>query len=149
MFIQDIIINIYKSSKILLINQKKTKKIGNEYTLYNIIYCNSSINAFCSLKRLMTDRVDDAVSVLNVNAPPVTVLPHARHFHTPTTCLLILDFPQNGHRYRPRWEFSVFFICFLNDAPYLVPYLPTIPTFFVRRAIILLFIKSQKFIYFF
>ena len=32
------------------------------------------------------------------------------------------------------WEISILLINFLKEAPYLVPYFPTIPTFFVRFA---------------
>ncbi len=43
-----------------------------------------------------------------------------------------LTFPQNGQKYLLCWLTSIFLICFRRLAPYRVPYLPTMPTFFVR-----------------
>lgn len=40
--------------------------------------------------------------------------------------------PQNGQKYLLCWLTSIFLICLRRLAPYRVPYLPTIPTFFVR-----------------
>lgn len=40
--------------------------------------------------------------------------------------------PQKGQKYLLCWLISIFLTCFRRLAPYRVPYLPTIPTFFVR-----------------
>lgn len=45
-----------------------------------------------------------------------------------------LTFPQKEHVYLACWLISIFFTIFLREAPYRVPYLPTIPTFLVRLA---------------
>ncbi len=46
----------------------------------------------------------------------------------------ILTFPQKEHVYFPCCVISIFLMVFLREAPYLVPYLPQIPTFLVRFA---------------
>lgn len=43
-------------------------------------------------------------------------------------------FPQNVHVYLECWVISIFLTIFRNEAPYRVPYLPVIPTFFVLFA---------------
>ncbi len=50
--------------------------------------------------------------------------------------LYSLTFPENGQRYFMRLVISKFLTFFLSLAPYLVPYLPQIPTFFVLFAIL-------------
>ena len=45
-------------------------------------------------------------------------------------------FPQKLHEYFECCDTSIFLIIFLSEAPYLVPYFPTIPTFLVRLAIV-------------
>ena len=50
---------------------------------------------------------------------------------------LLLTFPLNGLTYLALWVISNFLTTFLRDAPYLQPYLPQIPTFFVLFAIII------------
>jgi len=52
----------------------------------------------------------------------------------PTAWRLTEYLPQKSHRYLECWLTSIFLICLRRDAPYLVPYFPTIPTFFVRFA---------------
>lgn len=47
-------------------------------------------------------------------------------------------FPQNVHLYLACWVISIFFTILRKDEPYLVPYLPTIPTFLVLFAYLLL-----------
>ena len=42
--------------------------------------------------------------------------------------------PQKGHVYFECCEISIFLTVFLREAPYLVPYFPHMPTFFVRLA---------------
>ena len=54
----------------------------------------------------------------------------------PVACLLILSLPQKVQVYLECWEISIFFTVFLREAPYLVPYLPVIPPFLVRLAIL-------------
>lgn len=43
-------------------------------------------------------------------------------------------FPQKEHVYFECWVISIFFTILRREAPYRVPYLPTIPTFLVRLA---------------
>merc|ERR1711936_33149 len=64
-------------------------------------------------------------------APPATT---TRQFlspqaQMPTTFLLILSFPQKVQVYLLCCEISIFLTVFLRLAPFLVPYLPVIPTF--------------------
>lgn len=47
-----------------------------------------------------------------------------------------LSFPQKVHEYFECCETSIFLITFRIEAPYRVPYLPVMPTFFVRRPIL-------------
>merc|ERR1712226_1624071 len=54
----------------------------------------------------------------------------------PTARRFMASFPQNGHVYLECCVISIFFTVFLREAPYRVPYLPQIPTFFVRLAIL-------------
>eukprot|EP00250_Pteridium_aquilinum_P002545 c12766_g1_i1 orf=13-336(-) len=49
----------------------------------------------------------------------------------PTAFLFTAYFPQNSQKYLACWLTSIFLICFLKLAPYRVPYLPTMPAFFV------------------
>jgi hypothetical protein len=76
-----------------------------------------------------------AVEVFNYQAPPAWVFLQALHFQMPTTSLLTQFFPQNGQSYLDFYWVTNFFTIFLNEAPYLVPYLPTIPTFLVLLVI--------------
>lgn len=46
----------------------------------------------------------------------------------------ILTFPQKEHVYFECCVISIFFTILRSDAPYRVPYFPTIPTFLVRLA---------------
>ena len=47
-----------------------------------------------------------------------------------------MSFPQKAHVYFECCEISIFLITLRIDAPYRVPYLPVIPTFFVRLPIV-------------
>ena len=76
-----------------------------------------------------------AAGVVGVYAPPVVDFWHFMQVQTPTTVLLTAVLPQNGHGYFFLWEISIFLIVFLREAPYLRPYFPQMPTFFVLRAI--------------
>lgn len=46
-----------------------------------------------------------------------------------------LTLPQKEQGYFPCWVISIFLTIFLREAPYLVPYLPVIPTFLVCLAL--------------
>ncbi len=55
--------------------------------------------------------------------------------------VIYIHHPQSA--YSPSWSLqgvinhtSIFFTCFRNEAPYLVPYFPVTPTFFVRFVIV-------------
>ncbi len=50
----------------------------------------------------------------------------------PTAERLTLYLPQKLQKYLECWLTSIFLICLRREAPYRVPYLPTIPTFLVR-----------------
>lgn len=50
----------------------------------------------------------------------------------PTALRFMAYFPQKLQKYLLCWLTSIFLICFRRDAPYRVPYFPTMPTFFVR-----------------
>lgn len=54
----------------------------------------------------------------------------------PTVACMIgtRTFPQNWQLYLECWLTSIFLIILRRDAPYRVPYLPTMPTFLVRLA---------------
>lgn len=67
---------------------------------------------------------------------PAIVLPHclALHFQMPPANRFILVFPQKEHKYFEVLEINIFLTIFRSEAPYLVPYLPQMPTFFVRFA---------------
>ena len=85
----------------------------------------------------MVLRTVTADPVFRVYAPPACVFLHALHFQMPTAWRLMEYFPQKLQKYLECWLTSIFLICFRKLAPYRVPYLPTIPTFFVRLAIAL------------
>lgn len=72
---------------------------------------------------------------LGAHAPPAITDLQERQFHIPTELRLTESFPQNEHVYFACCDISIFFICFRSEAPYLVPYFPTIPTFFVCLAL--------------
>merc|ERR1719348_1015818 len=104
---------------------------NNTYIKHNYISC-------ISLRRRMALRTVTAAEVLGAQAPPATVFLHDLHFQIPTAERFIASLPQNLHVYLACWLTSIFLAIFLRDAPYRVPYLPTIPTFFVRFAIFFL-----------
>jgi len=81
------------------------------------------------------DRIAAAAGVDTVYAPPATVLWHDLQFQMPTECLLTVVFPQKVQTYLACWVISIFLTCFRREAPYLVPYLPVTPTFFVRTVL--------------
>lgn len=53
-------------------------------------------------------------------------------------------FPQKLQEYLECWDTSIFLIIFLREAPYLVPYFPTIPTFLVRFAILDSYVYNSR-----
>eukprot|EP01068_Selenidium_serpulae_P004660 Selendium_serpulae@DN3683_c0_g1_i2.p3 len=77
-----------------------------------------------------------AIFVMSCHAPPLKLLLQPLQFQMPTALRFTEAFPHNGHSYFTRWEISTFFTFFRRDAPYLVPYFPTMPTFLVRFAIV-------------
>ena len=54
----------------------------------------------------------------------------------PVAWRLTLSFPQKTQLYFECWLTSIFLMFFRMDAPYRMPYLPQIPTFFVRLPIL-------------
>jgi len=54
------------------------------------------------------------------------------HDQMPTAARFTEYFPQKLQKYLECWDTSIFLTCFRRDAPYRVPYLPTMPTFLVR-----------------
>jgi len=95
------------------------------------IYC-----SFISLNLLTALLTAAAAVVEKTHAPPATVFLQALHFQIPTQLLFIASFPQKAQVYLECCVISIFLTIFLRDAPYLVPYFPTTPTFFVLFAII-------------
>merc|ERR1712061_272570 len=73
--------------------------------------------------------------VCGSHAPPATFLLVRLQCQMPTAVRLRVVAPQKGDWYFLCWETSIFLTIFLRDAPYRVPYFPTIPTFLVRLAI--------------
>lgn len=59
------------------------------------------------------------------------VFSHLKHFQIPVACLFTAVFPQKVQPYLACCVTSIFLMTFLKVAPYLVPYLPQMPTFFV------------------
>merc|ERR1712113_636486 len=90
----------------------------------------------CVFRRCMVDRTWVPEDVCNIHAPPAMVFPQPLQCQIPTASRFTLFFPQNPHTYLECCVISIFLICFLSEAPYLTPYLPTIPTFFVLFAIL-------------
>ena len=73
-----------------------------------------------------------ALAVFKRYAPPAMVLWHDLHFQIPVQARLTLSFPQKTQLYLECWATSIFLTTFRREEPYRVPYLPQIPTFFVR-----------------
>lgn len=95
------------------------------------------IYTYCSLtsRNLLTADLTEAAAVVEyTHAPPATVLLQRLQDQIPTTVLFIASLPQKVHVYLLCWVISIFLTIFLKEAPYLVPYFPVIPTFFVRFA---------------
>ncbi len=61
---------------------------------------------------------------------------HLKHFQIPVDTLLTEVLPQNVQLYLECWVTSIFLMTFLKVAPYLVPYLPQIPAFFVCACVL-------------
>lgn len=81
--------------------------------------------------------------MLRVYAPPAWILLQALHFQMPTAERFTLYLPQKLQKYLECWLTSIFLICFRSEAPYRVPYLPTIPTFFVRLDIAASYLRAR------
>jgi hypothetical protein len=73
-----------------------------------------------------------AAGVETTQAPPATVFLQDRHFQIPTDVRFTVVFPQKVQVYLACWVISIFLTCLRREAPYLTPYLPVTPTFFVR-----------------
>jgi len=93
----------------------------------------------------MVLRTVTALGVLRVYAPPALIFPQSLHPQIPTAFLFTANLPQNSQKNLECWLTSIFLICFLKLAPYLVPYFPTIPAFFVRFVISADKIESRGF----
>ena len=78
-----------------------------------------------------------AAAVERDHAPPAIFLFVDLHFQMPTAILLTHSLPEKGETYLALWVISNFLTTFLREAPYLVPYLPTIPAFLVLFAIVI------------
>lgn len=82
-----------------------------------IIITLKSFNVFIMINISIT-----SMSTIRTQRPPLVLL-----IVTPT-------FPQKLQVYLLCWAISIFLTIFLSEAPYLVPYLPVIPTFLVLLA---------------
>lgn len=103
-------------------------------TVANVLQRRLIYFSLASRKRLMVDLTVSADAVFREYAPPAMTFPHDLHFQIPTDWRFTEYLPQKSHRYLECWLTSIFLICLRRDAPYLVPYFPTIPTFLVRLA---------------
>jgi len=88
-----------------------------------------------SRRRRIVVRTVAAAVVFRTQAPPAIRFRQRLHSHMPTAFRFTASFAQNGHVYLACWVISIFFTVFRSDAPYLVPYLPQMPTFRVRLPI--------------
>jgi len=91
-----------------------------------------------SLRRRIALLTVTAAVVDGAHAPPATTFLQGLQFQIPTQDRFIVSFPQKLQVYFACWLTSIFLTIFRKEAPYLVPYLPTIPTFRVRLAILAL-----------
>ena len=66
-------------------------------------------------------------------AAPANLNGHLKHFQIPITSRLTEFFPHDWQMYFLCWDSSNPFMVFLKVDPYLHPYFPTIPAFFVFR----------------
>ena len=73
-----------------------------------------------------------AGGVFSMYAPPAMTFRHEPHFQMPVAWRLTLSFPQKTQLYFECCDTSIFLMFFRMDAPYRMPYLPQMPTFFVR-----------------
>ena len=83
-----------------------------------------------------------AGGVFSMYAPPAMTFRHEPHFQMPVAWRLTLSFPQKTQLYFECWLTSIFLMFFRMDAPYRMPYLPQIPTFFVRLPIFLVDLRE-------
>jgi len=77
-----------------------------------------------------------AGGVLSMYAPPAITFRQEPHFQMPVAWRLTLSFPQKTQLYFECCDTSIFLMFFLMEAPYRMPYLPQMPTFFVRLPIL-------------
>jgi hypothetical protein len=79
----------------------------------------------------MVDLMVAAAAVETVYAPPATDFLQDLQDQIPVASLLTDFLPQKEQSYLACCWISSFLHCLLNEEPYLTPYLPVIPTFFV------------------
>ena len=116
------------------------------YVAYSIIPSLVFLNLWMAVLVVIAAGVD------NTYAPPAITFLHAEQFQIPVAFRLTVSLPQKTQLYLACWVTSIFLITFLKVAPYLVPYLPQIPTFLVCfpywfidwRHVILVKIKSWQ-----
>jgi len=89
-----------------------------------------------SRRRRIVDLVAAAAGVETTQAPPATDFLQDRHSQIPTEVRFTVVFPQKVQVYLACWVISIFLTCLRREAPYLTPYLPVTPTFFVRFVIL-------------
>lgn len=70
-----------------------------------------------SRSRRIVLRTVAAAVVVTVHAPPAMVFLQALQFQIPTADLFTESFPQKVHVYLACCETSIFFTCFLSEAP--------------------------------
>lgn len=108
-----------------------------------------------SRRRRTAERTEAAAVVEYTQAPPATIRLHRLQDQIPTqerfmaswkgkdnfstlywtnVSSFFITLPQNVQVYLACWVISIFFTILRREAPYRVPYLPTIPTFLVRLA---------------
>ena len=117
-------------------------------------FCKSSFSSKTPQRTQKLSRVPPSafpMTYLGTQAPPAMVFLHLLQCHIPTHFLFIvfwrkrvawcalirnkrITLPQKQQAYFACCDISIFLTIFLREAPYLVPYFPTTPAFFVRLA---------------
>ena len=77
-----------------------------------------------------------AGGVLSMYAPPAMTFLQDLHFQMPVDWRFTESLPQKTQLYLACCEISIFLMFLRIEAPYRMPYLPQIPTFFVRLPIL-------------
>jgi hypothetical protein len=75
----------------------------------------------------MVDRTVTAAEVFSTYAPPAFCFLHPWQHQIPTAVRFMAYFPQKSQKNLECWDTSCFFTTLRSDAPYRVPYLPTMP----------------------